>query len=130
MTTPNEPKSPALRQLYWRDEILQVMFWIEGEGLGDEVDLRTLERFLGVKGEVVARYLERLVVEGFLDPVDGGRYRLSTRGRADGGRIFAEEFAELTRPGHGECGLDCWCHSSPEEAEACTDERLRAAGQA
>lgn len=121
-----EPRSPALRQLFWRDEILQVMFWIQGEGLGDEVTPRMLERFLGVDAAVAATYLDRLVEDGFLEDADEGRYRLSERGRADGGRIFAEEFAELTRPGHGECGADCWCHASVEEAEACYAERVGA----
>jgi hypothetical protein len=129
-TVPSEPKSPALRQLYWRDEILQVMFWIEGEGLGDEVDVRTVSRFLGVEGDVVVRYLDRLVTEGLLEAAASDRYRLSAQGRADGGRIFAEEFSELTQPGHGECGADCWCHASPEEAEACHDDRVRAGGPA
>lgn len=42
------PKSEALRALYWRSEILQVMYWLRGEGLGEVVDAPLLERFLGV----------------------------------------------------------------------------------
>ena len=126
----DEPVTPALRRMYWRDEILQVMFWIEGEGLGDEVDAATVARFLGIPADVAATYLDRLVEDGYLHRDDRSRYRLSVEGRQDGSRIFAVEFAELTRPGHGECGADCWCHASPEEADACHDERLRAAGQA
>ncbi|HEX2031402.1 MAG TPA: hypothetical protein VHL78_08390 [Actinomycetota bacterium] len=120
-----EPKSEALRALFWRDEILQVVFWLEGEGFGDEADAHTLERFLGVDARIGAQYLERLVEEGLLVR-DGARYRLTERGRAEGGRIFSEEFAELTRPSHGECGEDCWCHASPEEAEVCLEERQAA----
>ncbi|MDX1659597.1 MAG: hypothetical protein R3343_12310 [Nitriliruptorales bacterium] len=119
-----QPKSESLRKLYWRDEILQVLFWMEGEGFGDQADLKTLERFLGVEAEVIDRYLDVLVDEGYLDRIDTGEVALSDRGREDGGRIFAEEFADLTRPAHGECGPECWCHSSPEEAEACIEERL------
>lgn len=119
-----QPKSESLRKLYWRDEILQVLFWMEGEGLGDTADIRTLERFLGVDADVIAAYLDVLVDEDHLTRDERGQIRLSQRGREDGARIFAEEFADLTRPSHGECGPDCWCHSSPEEAEACVEERL------
>lgn len=119
-----QPRSEALRKLYWRDEILQVLFWMQGEGFGDEADGHVLERFLGVDEGVIDRYLDVLVDDGLLERTPGGGVRLSDRGREDGGRIFAEEFAELTRPGHGECGSDCWCQSSPEEAEACLEERL------
>ena len=123
---PSEPKSEALRALYWRDEILQVMFWLEGEGFGDQADAQLLERFLGVDARIGIQYLEQLVTEGLLSRSESGRYELSERGRAEGGRIFSEEFAELTRPTHGECGPDCWCHASPDEAEACLAERLAA----
>lgn len=126
----DEPVTPALRRMYWRDEILQVMFWIEGEDLGDQVDARTVSRFLGVEPDVAVAYLDRIVEDGYLTRDAEHRYQLSDRGRADGSRIFAAEFAELTRPGHGECGDDCWCHASPDEADACHDERLRAAGHA
>jgi hypothetical protein len=126
----HEPRSPQLRKMFWRDEILQVMFWIEGEGLGDEVDAATLARFLGVDAGIATTYLDRLVDEDYLQRDDQRRYRLSAQGRADGSRIFAAEFADLTQPGHGECGADCWCHASIEEAEACNDERRQAAGLA
>src|SRR6266498_1031875 len=46
--TPAQPKSEALRALYWRDEILQVMFWLRGEGFGDDADAPLIERFRGV----------------------------------------------------------------------------------
>lgn len=120
--TPAQPKSELLRALYWREEILQVMFWIEGEGFGYEIDPSMLERFLGIDEQRLVPYLARLVEEGLLED-DGLSYRLSARGRAEGGRIFADEFAELTRPSHGECGPDCWCHASVEEALACAAEQ-------
>lgn len=124
-----EPKSEALRALYWRDEILQLMFWIQGEGFGDDVDPVLLKRFLGVDAEVGVRYLDRLVEEALLSRGVDGRYALTPRGHQHGARVFADDFAELTRPGHGECGPDCWCHSSPEEAEACADRRLAESSQ-
>jgi len=120
----HEPKSEALRALFWRDEILQVMYWIRGEGFGDAVDPELLERFLGVEARVSVRYLDRLVDEGLLQRSGDGRYELTQLGSDHGAQAFAMEFAELTKPGHGECGADCWCHASPDEAEACAQERL------
>lgn len=110
--------------MFWQDEILQVMFWLRGEGFGDEVDAPLLERFLGVDAAIGVKYLDRLVEEGLLRRTPDGRFNLSPQGLKIGGQIFAEEFAELTKPTHGECGPDCWCHSSPEEAEACMAQRI------
>ncbi len=122
MRASGEPKTPALRDLYWREEILQVMFWIEGEGFGTEIDPATLARYMGVDPAVGVTHLDRLVREGYLVQADG-RYSLSARGRSEGARVFADEFSELTNPAHGECGPECWCHRSAEEAEACAAER-------
>ncbi|MDP8991853.1 MAG: hypothetical protein M3N31_02175 [Actinomycetota bacterium] len=116
------PKSEALRELYWRSEILQVMYWLRGEGFGDQVDPALLERFLGVEAAIGVQYLNQLVDEGYLERAEG-RYRLSEAGAREGGLEFAASFDELTRPSHGECSADCWCHNSPEEAEACAAER-------
>ena len=60
--------------------------------------------------------------EGLLD-LDAGGYALTAAGVDVGKRTFAEEFADLTRPGHGECDDDCWCHDSPEAAADCLAER-------
>jgi len=116
------PKSEALRALYWRSEILQVMYWLRGEGLGDVVDASLLERFLGVGSELGVGYLERLVDDGYLER-SGRGYVLSPTGLAEGRTEFALSFADLTRPAHGECSADCWCHNSVEEAIACAAER-------
>jgi hypothetical protein len=116
------PKSEALRALYWRSEILQVMFWLRGEGLGDVVDAALLERFLGVDAAVGVGYLDRLVAGGYLDRTPAG-YVLSESGLAEGRTEFALGFSDLTRPAHGECSADCWCHNSVEEALACAAER-------
>lgn len=116
------PKSPALRAMYWRSEILQVMYWLRGEGLGDVVDAPLLERFLGVDAEHGVTYLDQLVADGYLDAVDGG-YVMAEAGLAEGRTEFALSFADMTRPAHGECSADCWCHNSVEEAEACAAER-------
>lgn len=121
-----QPKSDALQRLYWRDEILQLVFWIEGEKLGTRVSVETIQRFLGLDVIGATRHLERLVDDGYLERDRQVTYRLSARGRAEGGRIFAEEFAEWLRPAHGSCGRDCWCRTTSDEAEACLAQRSRA----
>ncbi|REK32952.1 MAG: hypothetical protein DWQ20_07885 [Actinobacteria bacterium] len=126
MTTP-EPRSEALRVLYWREEILQVLYWIEGEGFGEDIGPKELERFLGLEEKLAVGYLDRLTSDGYLESRGDERYSLTDLGRSDGARAFADEFAELTKPSHGECGAECWCHSSVEEAVACAAERVEAA---
>ncbi|HVE45344.1 MAG TPA: hypothetical protein VNA57_01170 [Acidimicrobiales bacterium] len=116
------PKSEALAAMFYRSEILQVMFWLRGEGFGDQIDAKILERFLGVEAEIGAQYLDLLVTEGYVDRV-GDRYGLSEAGVQEGGLEFASTFADLTRPTHGECSADCWCHNSPDEAAACQTAR-------
>lgn len=116
------PKSENLRALFWRSEILQVMFWLRGEGLGEEVHPDLLERFLGVEADHARTYLDRLVEEGYLE-VAGDAYRLSARGAEEGAAEFEAAFSGLTNPTHGECAADCWCHASVDEAEACAAER-------
>ena len=117
------PKSPALQRLYWRSEILQLMYWLRGEGLGEVVDAPLMERFLGVDAEVGLAYLAQLVDDGYLER-SGDGFVLSEQGLAEGKTEFALSFADLTRPAHGECSPDCWCHVSPEEAAACAAERV------
>lgn len=123
----HEPKSEALRRLFWRSEILQVMYWLRGEELGDSATPELLERFLGVEATIAATYMDRLVDEGYLVVRDGA-YALSERGEAEGADEFEAAFAGLTRPTHGECSADCWCHASVEEAEACARDRIPVPG--
>lgn len=116
------PKSAALRRLFWRSEILQVLYWIRGEGLGEVVDTPLLERFLGVDAEILTTYLDQLVEEGYLTSEEAG-FRLSQRGIDEGAEEFEAAFSDITRPAHGECSADCWCHVSVEEAMACAEDR-------
>jgi hypothetical protein len=111
-----------LEALRIRDEVLQAMYWMRSEGLADAPPANELARFLAVPGETLAPYLDRFVADGYLEPIGHG-YRLTEEGTRIGKRTFADEFAELTRPTHGECDDDCWCHESPEEAARCLEER-------
>jgi hypothetical protein len=122
ISDPGVPKSAALRALYWRSEILQLLYWLRGEGLGDLVDAALLERFLGVDAGTAIGHLDRLADEGYLDR-DGEWFALSAMGLQEGALELATAFAELNRPADGDCSADCWCHVSAEEAAACAAER-------
>jgi hypothetical protein len=117
-----------LEALRIRDEVLQAMYWMRSEGLAETPSARELARFLAAPGDTLAPYLERFVRDGWLEPAGAG-YRLTLAGEDLGKRTFAEEFADLTRPTHGECDEDCWCHESPEEAARCLEERTAHAGR-
>lgn len=101
-----------------RDEILQVMFWMRGEGLGEEVAVGDLRLFLNDADEAtLAADLASMAAAGLLEPADEDRYRLSALGREEGGRRFADEFAEMLGQGHGACSdPNCDCHTLGPEA--------------
>lgn len=111
-----------LEALKVREELLQAMYWMRAEGLAEAPSVRQLSTFLAVPPDTLAVYVERFVDEGYLESIDAG-YRLTVTGEADGKRGFADEFADMTKPGHGECDDDCWCHDSPEAAADCIEGR-------
>jgi hypothetical protein len=104
--------------VYWRDEILQVMYWMAGEGLGRECSLSDLRKFLGTGDDVLVTNLEQMVTTGLLERAGDEKYALTEQGRKEGGRRFADEFEEMLKPGHFECDEpDCDCHD-PDSIEA------------
>jgi hypothetical protein len=107
-----------------REEVLQAMYWLAGEGITDAPTAEELSRFLAVPPQTLKIYLERFADDRYLERVEGG-YRMTPKGEELGKRSFADEFAGLTGPTHGECDEDCWCHESPEEAARCLEERLQ-----
>lgn len=112
------PEDP-LGDLYWRDEILQVMYWMTGEGFGTDFGVADLQKFLQAEHALLANVLERMVSAALLERVDGAKYALSALGQREGRRRFADEFEEMLKPGHFECDdPDCDCHN-PDSLEAC-----------
>jgi hypothetical protein len=111
-----------LEVLRVRDEVLQAMYWMRAEGIADAPPPDELARFLAVPAATLSPYLDRFVDDGLLGRTPSG-LRLTARGEQEGKRSFADEFADMTKPGHGECDDDCWCHDSPEEAARCLEER-------
>jgi hypothetical protein len=109
---------PAIQDIYWRDEILQLMFWMRGEGLLEDVTPDDLRRFLETDPGHLEERLEQLVQQGYLDSLSGDerRYRLSALGIEAGRRRFVDEFTPfLGRESHLVCGDPaCECHASGE----------------
>lgn len=110
----------TLDAVFWQDEILQVLYWFRGEGLGETVVARDLVVFLNTDEAVVQQHLDRLVAKGFAERTVDARYRLTQVGLQEGGRRFAEAFAGLTGQAHGECNDPrCACQTlGPEACEA------------
>ena len=116
-----------MERLRSRDELLQVLFWMEGEGFHEDMTREGLARFLPGGGDDVGEGLEALTEVGFvrtLSDADGRmRYRLTDAGRQEGGRRFVEEVAPLlARNTHagGEChDPECGCHDAPPGTFGC-----------
>ena len=109
----------ALEALKQRDEIMQVLYWMEGEGLAADVRPADLLPFVEGGEQGVAAQLETLCRLGYVEQTgnEAGRYRLSVVGRQEGRRRFVEEFAPLLRQGHGECNdPECECHTTGDPA--------------
>ncbi|MDQ4048887.1 MAG: hypothetical protein M3131_05830, partial [Actinomycetota bacterium] len=77
-----------------REEVLQAMYWMRAEGLADEPSARNLSSFLAVPAATLTAFLDRFVVEGYLEQSNGG-YTLTETGTETGKRSFADEFSDL-----------------------------------
>ena len=99
------------------DELLQIMFWLRNEGLLPDVSAVDLARFVPQPADSLQRVLDDMAAAGYVRAVNG-RYTLTDNGAREGARRFADEFAELTKPGHGECDdPDCDCHETGSPAD-------------
>ena len=121
---PEGERSLSEEYLFWRDEILQVMYWMAGEGLGDTVGPPILKTFLGGDEAALDVVLGQMVSEGFVEQAGVNLFALTPLGTDAGKRCFALEFEGLLGQAHGECGPDCWCHTSAARAAQCATERL------
>lgn len=106
-----------------REDVLQAMFWMSSEGLGDEPTCEQLARFVAIPPDQLEVHLQRFLDERWITSTPGGGWVASERGKQLGREGFAEEFQGLTGSGHGECDADCWCHESGDEAARCHEER-------
>lgn len=114
MTVAEAPKlesSSALDRLVNREEVLQICYWREGEGLGGVCDAAAIKPFLACNVTAVEGALKELAAEGYLEPVSekgaARGYRLTPKGKQLGGALFADAFSDSQRQGHGECPAGC-----------------------
>lgn len=99
-------ETDSLEALRCRDDILQAMYWMRGEGFGETHTVNSLAGFLVVDEVFLKQQLAVLVEDGLLAFADGA-YSLSEDGVREGGRRFHDEFSDLQKTAHGECGPDC-----------------------
>ena len=105
--------------IFWRDEILQLLFWMHGEGMGDSQPLIAIARSLELDHDAAAAHLNQMVRAGYLTE-ERGSFVLTQMGRAEGGRRFKDEFDSMLSQGHGECNdPNCDCHQlGPEHCHS------------
>lgn len=116
------PVVPEGNDIAREDEILELLYWFEGEGFAAVATLEGIVRFTNLSEPLVRRTLDRLRARGdvLTDDGPGAEYRLSEPGRREAARRFAAEFAPMLSQGHGECSdPDCDCHTSEGGAAEC-----------
>lgn len=103
-------------ELRWRDEILQMLYWMKGEGLGTEVTPDQLNRFLQLTPAQFSTALQSLLgtqlVAGTTDRAGNPCFRLTESGVEEGKRRFTDEFSPyLGKENHLACNdPNCDCH--------------------
>lgn len=105
-----------------RDEMLEVIYWLRGEGLREDVRPLDLRTFLGLEPAEALDLMESLAGAGLLERVLGSEptFRLTEDGALEAGRRFVESFADLLGQGHGTaCAPGCACESGEHPAEDC-----------
>ncbi len=120
---PPEEGDSLNEQLAARDEILQVMYWLRGEGLAKDVNANDLTRWMTADAMRIHSLLVQLAEAKLVEPTSASessavRFRLTAAGVKEGGRRFADEFADLTKPGHFECAdPNCECRQTGNPAD-------------
>lgn len=110
-------KSP-LRALFWKDEILQIMYWMDGEGFGKTVPASQILALLNTNEPNLFFHLEKMIKDEVLESEDeqigkGSMVGLSVDSKKEAGKRFAEAFQGYQKAGHGECGPDCeFCYGT------------------
>ena len=113
-----EVEKSALQALFWKDEILQILYWMDGEGLGSEVPVVQVLSLLSTNEDNLLYHVDKLVKDGVLvsntpDIDKGTLIQLSVDLKREAGRRFSEAFQGYQKSGHGECGPDCeFCYGT------------------
>jgi hypothetical protein len=117
---PDDRSNPIAR----RDEILELLYWLEGESITGTTAPQSMARFLDQPMDDLLETLRSLEQRGDIAATPLGEYKLTPTGREEAARRFADEFAGMLNQGHGECNdPSCDCHSSPTGAAECHAHR-------
>ncbi|MEO5722152.1 MAG: hypothetical protein ABIR71_11860 [Chthoniobacterales bacterium] len=119
MNPPDNSETPK-EGIAATDEILQVMYWLRGENIAQDVAAPELARWVALEPAQISPLLEALVESGLVEHVPDRdvRFRLTSSGAYEGGRRFADEFSEMIKPGHYECSdPNCDCRQSGNPAD-------------
>ena len=75
------------REMARRDEVLEMLYWTEGEGFAGAATLEAITRFLTHRDDEVLRTLSELVTRGDVThDAATGEYRLTEIGRKEAAR--------------------------------------------
>lgn len=110
-----ETNHSPLDDLFWRDEILEVFYWLKGENISQVISSHDLLPLLNTDQAVLEAQLKKLVAAGYLltgksAEQDTVVYSLSDFGKKEAGLRFAQAFEGMQKVGHGECGPECDCN--------------------
>lgn len=97
-------------QLHLRDEVLQVLYWLKGEGLGEECSPKQFALWTGGDEVQLVPVLEFMLRDGWLEPgAIPDTYCFTPLGEREGKRRFADAFVDhgLGWGGPGGCGPGC-----------------------
>ena len=121
----NHTNKNAVDALFWREEILQVLYWMEGEGLETAVPFNRLMVLLNTTSENLLFHLKKNTEAGYLQTeqdelTENCSVKMTTFGKKEAGGIFRNAFEGMQKGGHGECGPDCeFCYLEGEKLEDC-----------
>ena len=107
---PVSQQTSDLDRLFNREEVLQICYWYQGEGFGEIYSPTVLNTFLNCETNAIEGALLELSEQGYLKSVDSvvdTSYIFTEKGKKEGGRLFADSFAELQKASHGECAAGC-----------------------
>ncbi len=134
--TPDNSDHAALDALFWKEEILQILYWMEGESLAEAVPFNRLLALLNTNSDNLLVHLIKNEEAGFIirktnDLHETGTVSLTAAGKKEAGLIFRNAFDGMQKAGHGECGPDCeFCYQDGEKLENCVHDCANSAKQA
>ena len=121
----NLNNNKALDALFWKEEILQVLYWMDGEELAAEVPFDQLVVLLNTTPENLMEHILKTEEAGLIERKTAELNKtdtiaLTAAGKKAAGLIFRNAFDGMQKAGHGECGPDCeFCYDNGEKLEDC-----------